>query len=200
MTIKNIIFDFGGVLIDWNPRYLYRNVFPNETEMEIFLKNICTTEWNTLQDAGRPFEIAVKELSALHPEYQREIKLFYTGWPEMVGGEIHKNVSQIYNLKDKYRLFGLTNWSAETFPVVFNKYPFFKELEGIVVSGEEKLVKPDCKIYEKLLTRYNLNAKECLFIDDNDANIQTAKSLGFYTIHLVENTDLEAEMKRLELL
>ena len=186
MEIKNIIFDFGGVLIDWNPRYLYRNLFHDELEMEFFLEKICSPEWNFKLDAGRSFNEATKELANKFPQYDNEIRIYYSDWIKMIGGAIEENVALIGDLKDKYRLFGLTNWSAETFPKVFNHYPFFKELEGIVVSGTEKLVKPDARIYKLLLTRYGLIANESLFIDDNQENINAANKLGFKTIHLKE--------------
>ena len=197
MEIKNIIFDFGGVLIDWNPRYLYRNMFNNEAEMEFFLAQICTPEWNLKQDAGRSFSDATKELLDKYPEFKKEVTSFYGSWSKMIGGAIEENVSQIENLKGKYRLFGLTNWSAESFPIVFNQYPFFKEFEGIVVSGAEKIIKPDPRIYQLLLTRYGLIAKESLFIDDNEENIKAANKLGFETIHLHEKVSLKNELLRL---
>jgi 2-haloacid dehalogenase len=197
MEIKNIIFDFGGVLIDWNPRYLYRNMFHDEVEMEFFLEKICSPEWNLKQDAGRSFNEATKELANKFPQYENEIRNFYSNWTKMIGGSIEENVVLIEDLKDKYRLFGLTNWSAEAFPIVFNQYPFFKELEGIVVSGIEKIVKPDARIYKLLLTRYGLIANESLFIDDNQENINAANKLGFKTIHLKEKVSLKNELQKL---
>ena len=196
MEIKNIIFDLGGVLIDWNPRYLYRNVFRNEDEMEFFLEKICSPEWNLKQDAGRSFEEATDELTNKFPQYEKEIKDYFFNWTKMIGGVIEENVALIEDLKDKYRLFGLTNWSAETFPIVFNQYPFFKEFEGIVVSGTEKIVKPDAQIYQLLLSRYGLIANESLFIDDNLENINAADKLGFKTIHLEENVNLKSELQK----
>lgn len=197
MEIKNIIFDFGGVLMDWNPRYFYRTIFSDENEMEFFLENICNHEWNLKQDAGRSFSDATKELVNKFPEYENEIRNYYSNWTEMIGGAIEENVVLIADLKPKYRLFGLTNWSAEAFPIVFNQYPFFKEFEGIVVSGTEKIVKPDAEIYKLLLNRYDLNANESLFIDDNEANIIAADKLGFQTIHLTEKVNLKNEFKKL---
>ena len=197
MEIKNIIFDFGGVLIDWNPRYLYRNVFQDEVEMDFFLEKICNPEWNLKQDAGRSFNEATKELINKFPKYENEIRNYYSNWTKMIGGAIVENVALIAGLKDKYRLFGLTNWSAEAFPIVFNQYPFFKEFEGIVVSGIEKIVKPDARIYKLLLTRYGLIANESLFIDDNQENINAANKLGFKTIHLTETVHLKDELQKI---
>ncbi|MDM8159955.1 HAD family phosphatase [Labilibaculum sp. K2S] len=199
MKIKNIIFDFGGVLIDWNPRYLYRNVFQDEVEMEYFLKEVCSTEWNIQQDAGRSLDEATEELVKKFPQYEKEIRNYYSDWAKMIRGAIEENAALIKDLKDKYRLFGLTNWSAETFPIVFDQYSFFKELEGIVVSGTEKIIKPDARIYQLLLTRYGLTANESLFIDDNQENIDAANRLGFNTIPLLKGVNLKDELERLGL-
>lgn len=200
MKIKNIVYDFGGVLMDWNPRYLYKNIFQDKQEMEFFLSEVCSLEWNSQVDAGRPFSTIVEELIILHPKYQKEIELYQNHWIDMVGGSIAKNVSTIDQLKGKYRLFGLTNWSAETFPFVYEKYAFFKELEGIVVSGEEKIIKPDAKIYQILLERYHLKAEDCLFIDDNYANIVAAEKLGFQCIYLAKDINLTKELEKRELI
>lgn len=200
MGIKNLIFDFGGVLIDWNPRHLYKNIFADKAEMEFFLNNICTFQWNLNQDAGHSLSEATKELQAEHPEYTKEIEMFYKDWVQMLGGEIFENTGLLKPLKAKYRLFGLTNWSAETIPVAYGLYPFFKELEGIVVSGEEKIVKPDPAIFKILLNRYQLEAAESLFIDDNLNNIIAAKELGFFTIHIKDDTRLDQELIKLGLL
>jgi 2-haloacid dehalogenase len=194
MAIKNIVFDFGGVLIDWNPRYFYKNVFRDQSEMEIFLREICNSQWNVKTDAGLSFSEATKELQNQHPEYSSEIEMYHRNWEKMISGEIIENTSLLEILKTKYRLFGLTNWSAEAFPVAFKKYPFFEKFEGIIVSGQEKKVKPNKDIYELLLTRYGLLASESLFIDDNFANIETAKELGFFTIHLNGNQTLKEQL------
>lgn len=200
MKIKNIVFDFGGVLMDWNPRYFYQSIFNDEDEMEYFLSEVCSLEWNSQVDAGRPFSTIIEELIAIHPKYKKEIELYQSHWIDMVGGSIAENVSTIDKLKGKYRLFGLTNWSAETFPLVYEKYAFFKELEGIVVSGAEKIIKPDARIYQILLDRYSLIASECLFIDDNKDNIIAAEKLGFQCIYLSEDVDLMSEIESLQLL
>jgi 2-haloacid dehalogenase len=198
--IKNIVFDFGGVLIDWNPRHLYRNVFNDNAEMENFLKNICTSEWNAKQDAGRSFTEATEELVQLHPEYEPEIRRYYDNWPEMISGEIAENAALINPLKTKYKLFGLTNWSAESFPIIYKQYPFLHNLEGIVVSGTEKLIKPDRRIFELLLNRFQIKSSESLFIDDSLINIETADKLGFHTIHLPEGTNLRHELEKRDIL
>lgn len=195
MDIKNIVFDFGGVLIDWNPGYLYNTIFQDEHELTFFLDNVCNAEWNLKQDEGRPFSDGIAELSRKFPQYTGEIEIYYSQWMKMIGGEIHQNTSLITELKDHYRLFGLTNWSAETFPLVYDMYPFFKELEGILVSGTERLLKPNCEIYYLLLSRYGLAPGQSLFIDDNIQNIEAAKKLGFEVIHFTEGSDLRKELE-----
>lgn len=189
--MKDIVFDLGGVLIDWNPRYLYKKIFSTDTEMEWFLTNVCTSQWNTQQDAGRSFEEGVELLSKKYPEYAFAINFYYTRWEEMLGGAIEGTVDILRELKGRHRhLYALSNWSAETFPIAKQKYDFLKWFDGIVVSGEEKLVKPDPQIYSRLLTRYNLRAPNCILIDDNQANISKAADLGFETILFTNPEDL----------
>lgn len=198
--IKNIIFDFGGVLIDWNPVYLYKNVFKRDEEMNLFLENICHSDWNVMQDAGRPLSFATKLLKNEHPDYTEQIEMYYGRWEEMLGGTIDENVSLIKPLKEKYRVYGLTNWSAETLPIAMNKYDFFNDLDGIVVSGTEKLIKPDPKFYNVLLDRYNIKSEESLFIDDNYDNIEAAKKMGFKTIHFANGLLLKEKLEELGVL
>ncbi len=179
--VKNVVFDFGGVLIDWNQRYLYRKVFASEEEMEWFLANVCTSEWNARQDAGRPFAEGIAEAKAQYPQYSEQIEMFWSRWIEMVGGEIQENTDWLRRLKaEGYGIYGLTNWSAETLPQVMESYDFFSLFDGIVVSGEEHLLKPDPRIYRVLLNRYHLNPAECLFIDDNPQNVAAAKHIGMW--------------------
>lgn len=194
--IKNIVFDFGGVLIDWNPEYLYRKVFRSEEDMDYFLKHICNSDWNTMQDAGRPISEATALLQAEYPEYKDEIALFYSRWEEMLGGIFEENVKLIKPLKQKYNVYGLTNWSAETLPTAMALYDFFVDLDGIVVSGEEKLVKPNPKLFKIMLDRFQIRAEESLFIDDNAANIRAAQELGFHTIWLANGVNLEKELEK----
>lgn len=193
--IKNIVFDFGGVLVDWNPKYLYRKVFDTEAEIDYFLKNICNSDWNVQQDAGRSLDVATQVLQEKYPEYSDQIAMYYGRWEEMLGGLIESNVDILRNLKGNYKLYGLTNWSAETLPIAKRMYDFFEVFDGIVVSGEEKLVKPDEKIYIILLERYGINAVESLYIDDSYDNIVTANRLGFKTVHFAENLNLKDWMR-----
>ena len=195
--IKNIVFDFGGVLIDWNPVYLYSKVFEDQSKMEYFLNHVCTYHWNVLQDAGRPVALATAEKQQEFPEYKDEIAMYYGRWAEMLGGEISENSRLVKPLSKKYNTYGLTNWSAETIPVAVERYEFFNYLKGMVVSGDEKIVKPDPKLYRILLDRFHINPEETLFIDDNAHNIDAAKLLGFRTIHLVPGMSLEEELKEM---
>ncbi len=197
--IKNIIFDFGGVLVDWNPRYYFKEYFNDDDKMEFFLKNIATDEWNAEQDRGRSLADGTEILVEKHPDWEKEIRAYYDNWTTMLHQEIGQNVAVLRKLQHStYQLYGLTNWSAETFPFALKNYDFFKIFNGkIVVSGTEKLIKPDEKIWQVLLHRYQISAQESIFIDDNINNIKIAKQLGFICIHLQENTDLEEELKHL---
>lgn len=198
MKLKNIIFDFGGVLMDWDPRYYFKMHFDNEADMDFFLKNIATNAWNIEQDRGRTLERGTEKLVKEHPLFEKDIRAYYDNWTTMLRGEIAQNVAVLRQLEGKYPLYGLTNWSAETFPYALENYDFFQLFEGkIVVSGDEKLIKPDPKIFQVLLKRYDLKAEESVFIDDNIDNIKTAKDLGFATIHITPETDLAKELYNL---
>lgn len=181
--IKNIVFDFGGVLIDWNPRYLYRTYFNDDREMEYFLSHVCTNEWNAEHDRGRSFDDGVALLKPKFPQYAEAIQMYKDKWECMLNGEFPQTVDLLMELKGKgYGIYGLTNWSAETFPIAYSRYPVLHQFDGIVVSGEEKLIKPDPEIFMVLLDRYNLKAEESVFIDDSPANIKTAEGLGFKAV------------------
>lgn len=199
MLIKNIIFDFGGVLVDWNPRYLYQSVFNDDDKMEFFLKNICHDQWNVEQDRGRSLAEGTQILLDKHPEYSDLIKMYYDQWEIMLHSDIPQTVEILHQLKPHYHLYGLTNWSGETFPIAYKRYSFFKEFEGIVVSGDEKLIKPDPKIFELILERYNLKPEESLFIDDNIHNINQANLMGFHTIHFMDSEQLRKELIELNI-
>ena len=198
-TIKNIIFDFGGVLMDWDPRYFFKDYFKDDEKMEFFLKNIANSEWNEQQDCGRSLKEGTEILVEKYPDWEKEIRAYYDNWTTMLRSDIPKNVEVLRKLKHSdYQLFGLTNWSAETFPYALDNYDFFEIFDGkIVVSGDEKLIKPDPKIWNILLDRYDVKAEESVFIDDNPKNIEVAKSLGFCCVHLTLETDLEAELKKM---
>lgn len=194
--MKNIVFDFGGVLVDWNPHHLYDKYFGSREKAEWFLNNICLYSWNLQMDGGKPFAEGVAELQAEHPEWSEAIAIYHTRWIEMMNGEIEGMSSVIRRLKMAgYGVYGLTNWSAETFPMIRDTYPVFQEFDGIVVSGEEHLLKPDAAIYKCLLERYDLQAEESLFIDDNADNVAGARNVGMKAIRFTSAVELERELK-----
>lgn len=194
MKIENIIFDFGGVLVDWNPRYLYKDLFKENSEMEHFLKNICTDEWNLEQDRGRTLSEGTLLLQNKFPESHSLIQLFYDKWETMLKSDIPETVVLLHKLKATYKIYGLTNWSTETIPFAYKRFSFFKEFDGIVVSGEEKLIKPDKEIFYLLLNRYHLKPEQSVFIDDNINNIKAAEEIGLYAIHFESTSQLKASL------
>jgi len=199
-NITSVVFDIGGVLIDWNPRHLFRKVFDNEEEMEWFLSNICTYEWNVQQDGGKLFSMATAELSAKYPEYSDKIGIYYDRWTEMLNGEIEGTVKLFRELKSiGMPLYALSNWSHEGFPVAYERYDFMKEFDGLVISGYEKLLKPDHAIYRVLIDRYIINPAESVYIDDIKPNADAATELGFYAIHFQSPDQLRQELKSIGL-
>ncbi len=199
-NITSVVFDIGGVLIDWNPRHLFRKVFTSEEEMEWFLSNICTYEWNVQQDGGKLFSTATAELSAKYPEYSDKIALYYGRWEEMLGGEITGTVKIFRELKEAgMPLYALSNWSHEAFPVAYGRYDFMKQFDGLVVSGYEKLLKPDHAIYRVLIDRYHISPAGSVYIDDNKDNAVAAGELGFHAIHFHSPEQLRGELQNLGL-
>ena len=186
--IKTIVFDLGGVLIDWNPRYLYKKVFVSSEAIEYFLKHICTFDWNEEQDAGRSLSEATCNLQLEYPYYQSEIAQYYQRWEEMLGEEIFPTVDLLYQLKSsgKYKIYALTNWSAETFPIARTRYKFLSMFDDILVSGIEKIKKPEPEIFHLMISRFNLDIGTTLFVDDNQHNIEAAIKEGFKTVHFVD--------------
>ncbi|MFZ2096750.1 MAG: HAD family phosphatase [Anaerolineales bacterium] len=197
-----IIFDFGGVLLDWNPRYLYRKLFPNDEQgMERFLAEIGFNEWNHLQDAGRPFSEAITELCARHPQYCDLIRAYDERFLESIKGAIPGTVDILrYLWTAGFSLFGFSNWPAEKFYLARPRYAFFDWFQGIVISGEVGIAKPDPRIFQLLLVQVDRPAGECLLIDDSPANIATAQGLGFQTIHFHKPAQLAGELTRRGLL
>lgn len=191
-----IIFDFGGVLLDWDPRYLYRKLFEgDEQAMERFLKEVDFYAWNARQDAGRPFGEGIAAGCAEHPQYCDLLRQYRERWVESISGTIDGTV-QILNLlkMSGYRLVGLSNWSAETFPLMRERHEFIKWFEFILLSGEVGVNKPDRRIFESLLERLGIPASNCLLIDDSVKNIAAAQSLGFQTIHFSSPEQLSLEL------
>jgi len=199
--LTTVVFDLGGVLIDWDPRHLYRELFDDPDEMEAFLAEVTTAEWNAHQDAGRPWAEAIEILVAEHPERRELIEAFHRRWPEMLAGEIPGTVEVLADLRAAgVRLVALSNWSAETFPTARERFGFLAWFEGIVLSGEVGVNKPDPRIFEHLVERFGIEAAATLFIDDSPANVDAARALGFGAIRFTDATALRSELGRCGLL
>ncbi len=195
---KTIIFDLGGVLIDWNPRYFYKDVFKDDAKMEDFLARSCNTPWIVKMDGGFPIKENIALGQKACPQYAKELAMYDEGWHHMFGGVIEGTLAILKDLKDKgYKVYALTNWSAEKFPWTRQNFPFLDLFDGIVVSGEEKCIKPCAKIYQTLLDRYHLQAQGCIFIDDNKDNVAGAEALGITGIRFTNPQDLKKRLAEL---
>ena len=201
-AVETVIFDLGGVLVDWNPRYLYRKIFSKEAEMNAFLENVCTSDWNEQQDAGRPLAVATQLLLDQYPDYTSEIQAFYGRWEEMLGGVIKGTEAILRQLHQQasHRIYALTNWSAETFPVAQARYDFLQLFEGILVSGEEMMKKPDPRIYHLIFERYAIDPATALFIDDNQKNVEAARKVGLDAIRFTSPEELRTVLLQKEVL
>ena len=201
-NINTVVFDLGGVLIDWNPDYVFKKIFSSEEERQWFYKNICTSEWNEEQDAGRPLKEGTDLLIKQFPEQEKNIRAFYDRWEEMLGGPIHGTLEVFRELKEKpaYKTYALTNWSAETFPVALSRYDFLHWFNGRVVSGEEKTRKPFIDIYEILIKRFEIDPSSAIYTDDNIRNLHPAKELGFTTIHFLSPAQFREDLQKLKVL
>jgi len=201
MKIKNIIFDFGGVLIHWDPDLVYKHYFKNSEAKILFYNETKIFDLNKQLDKGLPFSEGLASLVEQFPHYEEAIWHWKNSWIHMIGGEIEESTAILKELhKNKYNLFGLTNWSHETLPLVINKYEFFSFFSDIVVSGTEKHIKPEIEIYQILLNRNNLDVESCLFIDDHVANIKAAESLGIKSILFKNPRQLRNELQTLNIL
>jgi 2-haloacid dehalogenase len=200
--ITTVIFDLGGVLINWEPRYVYKNVFDSQEKLDWFFENVCTLDWNEQQDAGYPIAKAVEEKVAEFPGWEKEIRIYYDRWTEMLRGPIDGTVEIFRQLKTNtdLKFYALTNWSAELFPIALERYDFLHWFDGRVVSGEEMTRKPFADIYLKLLDRYEVDAAEAIFIDDNFRNIKAAEELGIPSIHFQSPEQLRESLIRQQLL
>ncbi len=199
-TINTVIFDLGGVLIDWNPNYVFEKRIPDPEKRQFFFEKVCTFDWNEQQDEGRTIAEGNKIKIQEFPEWEEEILAYYSEWPNMLGQAIASTLSVLEELikTKKYTILALTNWSAETFPIAkaMERFSFLNTFDGIVVSGTEKVMKPDPKIFQILFERYTVNPKEAIFIDDNHRNIIAAKKLGLNTIHFQNSNTMIEEMKK----
>ena len=197
----SVVFDLGGVLIDWDPRYLYRKLFDDADEMESFLAEVTTAEWNARQDAGRPWAEGVDVLVAEHPEQRALIEAFQRRWPEMLAGELAGTVDVLAELRSAdVRLIALSNWSAEMFPIARERFDFLEWFEGIVISGEVGVNKPDRRIFDHLVEQFDIEPERTVFIDDSPANIDAARGLGFWVIQFTDAAALRRELVGLGLL
>lgn len=196
-----VVFDVGGVLIDWDPRYLYRQLLPDEEAVERFLAEVCTPEWNREQDRGRSWDEAVAQLSGRFPTHAPLIAAYRTRWLEMVSGEVAETVALLAALHEQQvPLYALTNFSTEKFAEIRARFGFFDWFRGIVVSGQEQLIKPDPRLYRVLLERYSLDPVRTVFVDDRGDNIAAARSLGMTGLHFTDPTGLRAGLLGLGLL
>ena len=197
--IDTIIFDLGGVLIDWNPEYVFLKAFNGDRQkMHWFLDNICTSDWNENQDAGYPLAQATEDLVEQFPEHENYIRLFYGEWQDMLGGAIEGTVNILKKLVDSgsHKIVALTNWSTETFPIALNRFEFLQWFDGIVVSGEEKTRKPFDEIFHITLNRFNIKAENAVFIDDNLRNVEAANNIGIQGVHFKSPQLLIQQLKK----
>jgi 2-haloacid dehalogenase len=193
--LKNILFDFGGVLLDWNPHYLYDPYFGDVEKAEWFLTNICTYEWNAQHDNGRPVAEGTAELIVEHPEWEKEIRMYYDEFMKMMGGQIPGMEDLVKDVKAQgYRVFGLSNWSVETFALVRPVYPVLDLMEDMVISGKVRVMKPDHRIFELALDRFGIKASESVFIDDNPNNVRAATEVGIRGILFQSREQLVKEL------
>jgi len=199
--INTIIFDLGGVLVDWDPRYLYRKIFKTEAEIDYFLEHIATGDWNEGQDAGRSLKDGTDLLLSKFPDekWREPIEAFYGRWPEMLGGAIEDsvNVLKCYIDSPDYQVYALTNWSAETWPIALREFDFLHWFEGVLVSGEEGMRKPAPAFYQLMMDRYELDKSSCVFIDDNERNVLAARDFGMQSIHFQNDGSLKEAIEKL---
>ncbi|MGH9249072.1 MAG: HAD family hydrolase [Acidimicrobiales bacterium] len=201
LTPSVVVFDLGGVLVDWDPRYLYRQLLPDEAAVEKFLAEVCTPEWNAAQDAGRPWAEGVAVASARFPDQAELIAAFDERWAETLGGEIAGSVEALRDLRVRgVRLYALTNWSAEKFDLTIPRFKWLSWFDGIVVSGHERIVKPDPRIFAILLERYGLDPSSTVYVDDVEANVETARALGMVSLLFTGPVRLRNDLGRLGVL
>jgi 2-haloacid dehalogenase len=195
VPLTTVVFDLGNVLLDWDPRRLYRTLIDDPAELDHFLTDICSPSWHHAQDSGRSTVEATAELQAQHPEYAELIGAFYPRWPEMTAGALPATVDILGELRDAgVRLIALTNWPAETFASARDRFPFFSWFEGIVVSGEEKLAKPDPALFTRLLDRYDVDPQAAAYVDDTARHVETARRLGMTSFVFTDAVTLRRDL------
>lgn len=201
--INTIIFDLGGVLVDWSPNYVFHETyFESPEQRRFFFEHICTSDWNEEQDAGRSYVEATQELVAKFPEWESQIRDYYGRWSDMLKAPIPETVEILRKLKQsgKYKIYALTNWHAGLFDIALTRYGFLHWFDGRVVSGEEMIRKPFPEFYQRLLDRYDVKPGDAIFIDDNLRNVKAAEGLGIKSIHFNGAADLENELTKLSIL
>ncbi len=192
------VFDIGNVLIAWDPRHLYRKLFADHDEMERFLATVCTDAWNLEQDRGRSFADAVRALTAEHPRYADEIRAYDERWREMIPGAIEETVELLTALRACCpRVFAITNFNQDKLREAQARFPFLTVFDDVVVSGTERLLKPDPAIYEVLFRRQNVKPSDCAFVDDSEKNVAAARALGMQAIHFTSPQQARAEFRAL---
>lgn len=200
-VINTVIFDLGGVLIDWNPRHLYRKLFNNDEQaMERFLTEVCSKEWNEQQDAGRSWDEAIQEAIVRHPTHERLIRAYREQWHEMIPHALDETVTILDGLRTTgIQVLALTNWSHDTFPIAVERFKFLEWFDGVLVSGTEGMKKPDLAIFALLISRYKLDPGKAVFIDDSEDNIAASKAAGLQGIHFKDAKQLRADLIQLGL-
>jgi 2-haloacid dehalogenase len=190
------VFDIGNVLIRWDPRLLYRRLIADDAEREDFLARICPPAWNLEMDAGKSFAQGVAERAALFPDKAELICAFDSHWVETLGGAVDGTVAVLEELLSKgVGTYAITNFNHEKFEVACGVYPFLTRFEGVIVSGRERMLKPDLRIFRLLCARYGLAAEDCFFIDDSMPNVKAAQTVGMRAHHFERPEDLRAALK-----
>jgi 2-haloacid dehalogenase len=197
----NVVFDIGNVLVHWDPRALYRKIFASEDEVEWFIANVCNSDWNLEQDRGRSFAEAVREATARFPEHADAIAAYDLRWHETVPGPIDGTVGILEELRQRGTpLYAITNFNQDKFRETLERFSFLRTFRDIVVSGDERLLKPDPAIYRVLLERNGIDAAACVFIDDSEKNVRGAEAVGMKAIHFTTPQALRADLAGMGLL
>ena len=198
--ITAVVFDLGGVLIDWNPRHLYRQLIADQDDLDDFLSRICTPEWHLAHDLGVDTEQSCRELAQVHPEYSDLIMAWAHRGEDMIAGVLDDTVAVLSELRSAgVRCLALSNMEPDTFIKRRRRFSFFGLLDGWVISGEEGVAKPDRAIFEILLSRYGLEPAATVFIDDNQANVAAAAKLGVVAIEFATAAQLRKDLRDLGL-
>lgn len=192
--MKNIIFDFGNVLVQWHPELVYGQYFGDEAKAWWFLRHIADNDWRNRIDAGESTDVCIRELKTRYPEHSEAIELYRSHWKEMLTDEVPGMRELLKEVFKKYEVYGLTNWSMETFPEARERFGILQMIDRYVVSGEEHLIKPDPRLFQILLDRYQLKAEDCTFVDDNPDNVAAACRMGMHGIHFVGADDLRQKL------